>query len=248
MDKVTEILLEALKQGAGQEGEHRLYRSGKLPGLFAGRTGLHAEVANQAINDGLIEPVRSEVKGKTTIEWVKVTQKGVAFVLERESPLRAIEELKAVLLLNEEGLPSWLAQLRHDLEALAARLTQEVEAMGRRLEALAVRVAEALRRADKMGPQLPEGAAAALPWAHDAVAYLEKRQAGGLGEKCPLSELFAAVREKEEALNLKDYHVGLRRLHDRGVLRLLTYDGPDGPPEPEYALLDGATMYFYAAR
>jgi hypothetical protein len=248
MDKVTQILIGALKQGAGEEGEQRLYRSGKLPGLFAGRTGLNAEIATQALQDGLIELVRTEAKGKNTIEWVKVTQKGVAYVLEHESPLRAMEELKAALEINQQGFPAWLAQMRQDLDTLTLRLTQEVEAMGRRLEALAVRVTEALHRADKMGPQLPEGAAGALPWAHEALAYLEKRQAGGLGEKCPLSELFAALQQKEEGLTLKDFHAGLRRLHDRGVLRLLTYDGPDGPPEPEYALLDGATMYFYAAR
>ena len=47
---------------------------------------------------------------------------------------------------------------------------------------------------------------------------------------------------------MKDFHVGLRRLHDRGVLRLLPFEGPDGPPEPEYALLDGPAMYYFAAR
>ncbi len=247
MDKVTEILLEALKQGAGLDGEHRLYRSGKLAGLFAGRTGLNAEIAAQAARDGLIEIVRTETKGKTTTEWAKVTPKGIAFVLEHESPLRALEELRAVLQVNQEGLPVWLAQMRQEMETLTRKLTGEVEAMGRRLDALAGRVGEAIKRADKMGPRLPEGAAAALPWAHDAVGYLHQRQDGGLGEKCPLPELFAAVRKKEGALTIKDFHVGLRRLHDRGVLRLLPFDGADGPPEPEYALLDGPEVYFYAA-
>src|SRR5437867_1816188 len=97
MDKVTQILIEALKQGAGQEAEQRLYRSGKLPGLFTGRTSLNAEIATQAVRDGLIELVRAETKGKTTTEWVKVTPTGIAFILERESPVRAMEELGAAL-------------------------------------------------------------------------------------------------------------------------------------------------------
>src|SRR4051794_30003837 len=60
MDKTTEILIDALRQGAQDPGEHRLYRSGKLPGLFAARTGINADVAAQAIRDGYVEIVRSE--------------------------------------------------------------------------------------------------------------------------------------------------------------------------------------------
>ena len=193
MDKVTEVLLEALRQGATSGGEQRLYRSGKLPGLFSGRTSLNAEVASQAVRDGLLEMIRTETKGKTPIEWVKVTQAGTAFLLERDSPLRAMEELKAVLQTHQDGLPTWLAELRQGLETLTRKITDEVTAMTGRLDALAMRVAESLKRADKLGPQLPEGAATALPWAHDAVGYLDKRQANGLGERCSLSELFAAI-------------------------------------------------------
>jgi hypothetical protein len=60
--------------------------------------------------------------------------------------------------------------------------------------------------------------------------------------------LFAAVKDREEGLTVRDFHTGLRRLHDRGVLRLLPFEGAGGPPEPEYALLDGADMYYFAAR
>jgi hypothetical protein len=248
MDKVTEALLEALRQGTTLGGEQRLYRSGKLPGLFSGRTSINAEVASQAMRDGLLELIRTETKGKTTTEWVKVTQQGTAFLMDHDSPQRAMAELHGVLQANQAGLPAWIAELRQNLDALTKKITDEVTAIAARLDALTERVAESLKRADKVGPQLPEGAATALPWAHDAVGYLDKRQTNGLGEKCSLSELFAAVKRKEEGLTVKDFHVGLRRLHDRGVLRLLPFDGPEGPPEPEYALLDGAAMYYFAAR
>jgi len=248
MDKGTEILLEAIRQGAALGGEQRLYKSGKLPGLFSGRTSLNAEIASQAVRDGLLEMIRTETKGKTTTEWVKVTQKGTVFLLEHESPVRAMEELKTVLQANQDGLPAWLAEFRQSLEKLTLKFTDEITALSKRLDALSTRVTESLKRADKVGPQLPEGAASALPWAHDAMSYLEKRHNSGLAEKCSLSELFAALKEKEETLTVKDFHVGLRRLHDRGVLRLLPFDGPEGPPEPEYALLDGPAMYYFAAR
>jgi hypothetical protein len=248
MDKVTEILLEALRMGSAAQGEHRLYGSAKLPGLFPNRTEPNAEVAAQAMRDGLIEVVRSETKGKTVTEWAKVTPKGTAFLLERESPLHALEELQAVLKAEQEGMPAWLAEIRRGLDGLTQQVTAEVTAMSRRLDGLAARVDESLKRLDRAGPQLPAGAATALAWAHEAVGYLDKRQASGLGETCALSELFAAVKQKEDALTVKDFHIGLRRLHDRGALRLLPFDGPDGPPEPEYALLDGSAMYYFAAR
>src|SRR5262245_19779506 len=111
MDKVTELLIDALRQGA-EGGEQRLYRAGKLPGLFSGRNSLNAELAAQATHDGYIELVRTETKGKATVEWVKVTPKGIAFLLEQESPVKPMEELKAALDLNVAGLPQWLAQVK----------------------------------------------------------------------------------------------------------------------------------------
>ncbi len=156
MEKVTEVLLEALRHGASAQGVQRLFRSGKLPGLFSGRTSLNTEIASQAVRDGLIELVRTETKGKTTTEWVQVTQQGTAFLLEHESPVRAMEELKTVLQAHRDGLPHWLAELRRTLEELAQKINTEVSAIGRRLDSLAEQVEDSIKRADKLGPQLPE--------------------------------------------------------------------------------------------
>jgi hypothetical protein len=248
MDKVTEILLDAIREGMDGEGEHRLYRSGKLPGLFSARNSLNTEIATQALRDELLELVRTESKGKTTTEWVKVTQKGTAFLLNHESPLRAMEELKTALTVHQGGLPAWVAEMRQSLESLTQKFNEDISTLARRLDALATQVTESLRRGEQLAPRLPEGVAAALSWAPLAVGYLEKRQTSGLPEKCSLAELFAAVKDKEASLTVKDFHIGLRRLYDRGVLRLFPFDGADGPPEPEYALLDGAAMYYFAAR
>src|SRR5438132_1178455 len=121
MDKAQEILIEALRQGTTTAGEQRLYRSGKLPGLFAGRSSLHAEAAAQGVRDDLIEIVRTETKGKTVVEWVRVTPKGVQFVLERESPVRAMDELQALLRLNEQGFPGWVEELRRGIDEVGRR-------------------------------------------------------------------------------------------------------------------------------
>src|SRR5438874_883797 len=116
MDRRRLALLEALQAAALARGEIRLYRRGKLPGLFAQRTRLNGEIANQAIQDGWLEMVRVEPIGKTTVEWVRITQKGLDFLLESESPVRALEELRAVLAVNQEGTPMWVAQMHARLD------------------------------------------------------------------------------------------------------------------------------------
>jgi hypothetical protein len=46
-----------------------------------------------------------------------------------------------------------------------------------------------------------------------------------------------------------DFHERLRRLRDRRALNLLPFSGsPNEIPEPEYALLDGVDLLYYAAR
>ena len=53
---------------------------------------------------------------------------------------------------------------------------------------------------------------------------------------------------REDELTIRDFHTGLRRLHDRGLLRLFPADDNFGPAEPEYALLDGANVFYFAAK
>src|SRR5689334_8189984 len=65
MDPRKTLLLEALKTGAASPDEQRLYRRGKLPGLFEQRTRLAGEIATQAVQDGLLEITRVETVGKT---------------------------------------------------------------------------------------------------------------------------------------------------------------------------------------
>jgi hypothetical protein len=248
MDRVTEILLAALKQALAEPGEQRLFRSGKLAGVFPGRTGASAEACARGLREGLFEVVRTEIKGKSTIEWVRATPKGVEFLHQHESPVRAMDELRSALQLTQDGVPAWVAEVRAALQTLSDRLTGEVEAIAHRLEALSQRVSEGLRRSDGQLARLPDGAAAAVPWAQDVVDYLERRREAGIATRCPLPDLFAALRAGQAGLTVKDFHAGLRRLHDRGALRLLPFDGPGELPEPEYALLDGAAVYYYLAR
>jgi hypothetical protein len=248
-DKVIETLLDALKQALTEPGEQRLFRSGKLDGLFPSRGGASGEAAAQAVRDGLLEVVRTDTKGKTSTEWVRATPRATEFLHRHESPVQALKDLHVVLQQTQKGVPLWLAEMQHDLQTLVGRLQDEAQRWTYRLDVLSRQVEEALRRLEDPGPVLSDGAQADAPWAQDALTYLEHRRASGARGECPLPELFAAVRENHPDLSVRAFHERLRRLHDRRALRLLPFPGPASEiPEPEYALPDGPTLLYFVAR
>src|SRR5262245_7932834 len=93
-DKVTEALLDGLRRALENPAEQRLYKSGKLEGLFPGRTGVNGEAAARALREGLLEVVRTELRGKTSCEWVRSTPRAVSFLHDHESPVRALQDLR----------------------------------------------------------------------------------------------------------------------------------------------------------
>ncbi|HJT76530.1 MAG TPA: hypothetical protein VJ739_04945, partial [Gemmataceae bacterium] len=140
------------------------------------------------------------------------------------------------------GLPAWQAEL-------GRRLDEEVRQFGRRLEELARRVEEALARLEQEKSQVPEGLASAVPWAADAVSYLERRRDGGAANGCPLPELFEALLGQHGGLSVAAFHEGLRRLQEGRALRLLPFTAPAAElPQPEFALLDRSAVFYYADR
>lgn len=244
-ERITSLLADAMRKAAMSAGEQRLFRAGKLDGLFPSRAGAAGAAASQALGEGLLEVVRTEEKGKTRIEWVRLTPRGVDYLHRHDSPAEALGELRDFLRGNREALPGWLMEMRQELERFAAHMEAQAREWSHRFSMLERRIEEALRRAEAV-PRAPSGAA---PWALDALAYLDQRAARGTCEDCSLPELFAALREHHASLSLSDFHDGLRRLHDRRAIKLLPFAGPAHElPQPEYALLDGPTVLYFAAR
>jgi len=248
MERSTQILVEALQQALAAGEEQRLYKSGKLDGLFPGRTGPPGDAAAQALRDGLLETVRTEMKGKTIIEWVRLAPRGVDFLHDHLSPAAALTELRNALRVNRQGVPVWLDEMRASLHALEERLTADAQKWHQRLDSLARRAEDTLRRLDEAGPLLPRDLADAYPWSIDALNYIDRRKNGGAPDDCPLPELFAALTRAHPHLSMIDFHEGLRRLNERRVLRLLPANGLADLSQPEYALFDGTAVLFYAAR
>lgn len=252
MVRVEQSLVDALRQALAEPGEQRLYRSGKLSGLFPSRNSVHGAAAAQALREGLLEIVRTETKGKTVIEWARLTPGGVDFLHERESPLIALHELRSTLRLNQQAVPAWLTEMRGALQAMDERLAADACKWLERLDALARRVEETLRRLEQSAPLLPPEIAQEHPWAIDAVNYLDRRHlaagANGDSSPCPLPELFAALVRQHPDLSVRVYHEGLRRLHERRLVQLQPAASLDDLPQPEYALLEGAAVLYYVAR
>ena len=254
MVRVEQSLVEALRQALAEPGEQRLYKSGKLSGLFPNRNGVHGAAAEQALRDGLLEIVRTETKGKTVFDWVRLTPRGVEFLHQRESPLCALQDLRSTLQLNREAVPAWLMEMRGALQAMDERLAADARKWLERLDALTRRVEETLCRLEQSAPLLPPEIAASHPWAIDALNYLDRRRLAaapsnnGNTSSCPLPELFADLVRQHTDLSLRVYHEGLRRLHERRLIQLQPAAGLADLPQPEYALLEGASVLYYVAR
>ena len=237
----TELLLEALKTAIHTPGEHRLFQAGKLPGLFPSRAGLSNEVALLALRDGLLETVRTEAKGKLITEWVCATPKAVGFVHDHDSPRSILRELKEVLQTTRAGVPQFMAEARAELAALSANFEEKAATMLARLDELAKRCEAALRRAEASGQVIAAPVGQTVPWAVDALEYLDKRAESGVAGACLLPELFHAVCVKFPQLELGAFHDGIKRLHD---LRALKLTPTAAIPEPEYAVVvEGKLMY-----
>ncbi len=248
MDRVTEILLTAIRQALMGPPQQRLYRSGKLEGLFPGRNGAAGEAAARALREGLLEVASTQTRGKTLIEWVRPTPAAVDFMAAQESPARALDELRAALRLSQQGMPGWLADVHATLQAVEQRLAADAQLWQQRLDGLARRVEDTLRRIEQAVPPLPQEVLHEHPWAVDALNYLDRRRDSGAAGECPLPELFAALRRQYPDLGITAFHEGLKRLHERHTLRLRPADGTGALPQPEYALLDGDAVFYYAAR
>lgn len=247
-ERTTENLLDALKRALMTPGEQRLYRSGKLDGLFASRLGASAEAASFALREGLLEVVRKEIRGKSEFEWVQLTPRGIEYIHDQESPVATLRGLQADLACGQRAIPLWLEQMRATLRNLEQALTNEASRWSERLDGLARQVNDTLHRLEAAAPMLPPEVAGAHPWAIDALNYLDRRRNAGSSEPCPFPELFRALQGPHPDLGLSSFQEGMRRLKQCQAIALQPAEDLTTLPQPEYALLEGGSVLYYASR
>lgn len=232
------LVLAALRVALREPGEHRLYQAGKLPGLFASRHGTPGDAARFAVAEGLLDLVKTEVRGKQPVEWVRATPRAVDFVHEYDSPKAVLDDLKTVIGETRAGVPVWLAETQVELTALRTAFEVRARQFAEQLDALTRRVESALRRVELSPPGMPDSTRRAVPWGLAALEYLDRRAFTGVPGDCPLAELFRAVRDQFPELNLTDFHAGLRRLQDLRAMKLTPGHGPD----TEFGLVVGVEV------
>src|SRR5215831_1199528 len=162
LEKRDAILLAGLRAALSGD-EHRLYRSGKAEGLFASKSGPAGEAAALAIREGLFEYARTETRGRFEIEWVRLTAKGVEYLYEHDSPRAVLGEMRDMLTAARTGIPVWQDEMLKSLERLASDITAEMARYLGKLDALSMRVEEALRRAE-VAPEVNPALQAVVPW------------------------------------------------------------------------------------
>ena len=246
-EKRLQSLIGALRAALANPAEHRLFRSGKLDGLFSMRTGPVGDAAELSLRAGYLEKIRSDEKGKIAIDWVRITPSGVEFLYEHDSPRSVLDEMQELLKTSRNGVPSWMDGIIAQLETIARRFADEMSKYMHRLDALSQRVEEAIRRADATGTIIPDPMQVIVPWALDALRYLDHRKESGIQNPCPLPELFRAMEGKHPRLSLTQFHEGLRRLADHRAFKLIPAE-PGNLPQPEYALLDGSRVLYSVSR
>jgi hypothetical protein len=247
-DRVNELLVETLSRALSVPGEHRLYRAGKLDGLFPGRSAACVEAAEFALAEGLLQRVRVETRGRAEIEWVEIAPPGVEFLHAHESPIHALHEMRETLRANREAVPVWLDAMRAGLRDLETRLSADADRWLGRLAAMEARLGDTLRRLEAVAPLVPVDVLEVHLWAIDAINYLDRRDTAGATDLCSLPELFAAVAGHHPGLSLAAFHDGMRRLHERRAVRLMPADDPATMTRPEFALLDEGGVYYLVRR
>jgi len=239
--RLIEYHLAALRRALAEPGEHRLYRAGKLPGLFPVRAGVCIDAALNALTENHLETVRTEAKGRQLTEWVRITPSGVAFVHRHDSPQAVLRELRETLGTTREGVPLWMHAALEEVTGLQLRFRKQAEQMISRLDRLAERVESALQRLDL--DALPS-AAFDVPWTNGLLSYLDRRRQAGATSACPLRELFQATARCEPKLNLQEFHTALLRLAEARTLQL--HESAD--LDAEYVLFHANRIYGAAGR
>jgi hypothetical protein len=261
-DKSTQMVLEALRQAAAEPAGTPLHGSKAAPGLFAA-TGLGRQAALRCKSEGYLQVVRSETRGKHTLEFCTLTEKGLAYLLAQVDPRHALEDFIRALETRQAQAAELLQaarQMQASLEALKTAAAQVLDRLAR---------PDAPHRPAQRGIDGEEGAPAGAarnerawrgppPSANGSPGWVEAllpflaswpaaRPGGALGD-CPLPELFRHAQQHEPALTVGRFHDALRRLNEEQRIYLHPWTGPlYAIPEPAYVLLVGHEIAYYAS-
>ena len=226
LDKSNETLISGLSRALADPSIDLLHGTRQQPGLFpASASGRKA--AQHCKDEGLVQVVSTEKKGKTTLEHCTLTKKGARYLLMNADPQRILEDFVRAIEAREEQLDSLLT--------LASGLHNQIHQLGQSAQAFL----DHLQR----GPRSQEPDLAQI-----VLHCLGQWRQQGNAEDCPLPELFQQARRHCPELSQGQFHDALRKLHQHQQIYLHPWTGPlYEMPEPGFALLIGHEIAYYSS-
>jgi hypothetical protein len=274
-DKLTQQITDALTRAASEPTGLPLYASKADPGLFPNAASAKP-AAQKCLSDNLVGVVATDARGKAPRDLYGLTEKGWEFLLAAVNPKQVLEDFVRVLEARRGEVGELLDTARKMADSLqglkdaVSRVLPSVSAA--RLPAHPERqVGGVNRECERANPSVTPDRQVGVRQqvapdltvdAHSdsALAVLEAPPAPDLAPTilahlsdrtgatdCPLPELFRAV-SSVDAPTIGSFHDCLRQLHAAGVITLPAWTGPlYALPEPQYALLIGHGIAYYAS-
>lgn len=268
-DKLTHLIVEALTRAAAEAGGLPLYASKSDPGLFP-NTSAAKPAAQKCLADDLLRVTGTDPKSRSPRDLYGLTEKGWEFLLAAVNPRQVLEDFVRVLETRQGEVGELLATARRMAESLqglreavakvlpvvsAARvqrptpLTLLPGGRGEPVLACVNRASEGEQPASsEFSPSLQKGGwgvGLAPELAPAILAHLADHRGP---TDCTLPELFRAVAAAGPAPSIGEFHDCLRELHAGGAVALHSWTGPlYALPEPQYALLVGHGIAYYAS-
>jgi hypothetical protein len=231
------LVFEGLTRAAASADGLPLFARRSAPGLFAA-SAAGKSAAQRCKEEGLLQVVHSERKGRTAHEFCALTDKGRAFLIDHADPRHVLEALVQAL------------QARHALLQDIGRAVQHSRDDVDTLRGVVEEVLERFAQQQAGAARWHSNGAVEPPAVPDAIrAELSRwQETGALGD-CPLPELCRRLEVDHPLLTIGQFHDELRRLHDERQVYLHPWTGPLYElPEPRYALLVGHEIAYYASR
>ncbi len=116
-DKSTRLIHDALARAAAEPEGLALLAGKSDPGLFP-PTALARAAAERAKANGLLEVVRTEVRGKLSREIVTLTDKGRDYLTRRADPREVLEDFVRVLESRQTDIQQLIAAARQMQQSL----------------------------------------------------------------------------------------------------------------------------------
>src|SRR5262245_10743306 len=181
-DKSAELVLEALERAAAEPVGLPLFGTKSRPGLFsAGASGKRA--AALCKEQGFLSSLRTETKGKSTIEFCAISEKGLTHLLVETNPKRVLEAIVQAVDARSAQLDELLASARQAQGTLQS------------IKETATQLVRHLQNAGSAQLVHPNGTANGAPsWLTKVLGHLADWHQKRALEDCPLPELYRFAR------------------------------------------------------